>query len=53
MDFLGKLFDLVNFEIKVQKKIINENCKDIEMCKNLQKVLDFDLQIVKEISVSF
>lgn len=36
MDFLGKLFDLVNFEIKVQKKIINENCKDIEVYKNFQ-----------------
>lgn len=36
MDFLGKLFDLVNFEIKVQKKIMNENCKDIEVYKNFQ-----------------
>lgn len=52
MDSLGKLFDSVNSETKAQKKIINENCKDIEMCKNSQKVLDSDLQTVKEISVS-
>lgn len=52
LDSLGKLFDSVNSETKAQKKIINENCKDIEMCKNSQKVLDPDLQTVKEISVS-
>lgn len=52
MDSLGKLFDSVNSETKAQKKTINENCKDIEMCKNSQKFSDSDLQTVKEISVS-
>lgn len=37
MDSLGKLFDSVNSETKEQKKIINKNSKDIEMCKNSQK----------------
>lgn len=52
MDSLGKLFDSVNSETKEQKKIINKNSKDIEMCKNSQKASDFDLQAVKKIGVS-